>query len=268
MNLSITSIHIYPVKSLAGISLHSAQLEPRGFKFDREWMVVDSHGTFITQREMAPLALIQSALVDNHLRLTMPLGDNVQVPFDLNDGVKREEITVKVWKNHCQAIDEGDEAATLLSQFLEKKVRLVRMAPDYKRQVDQRYAKADDIVGFADEFPVLIITDESLNELNRKLEYPVPMNRFRPNITIGGAEAFAEDSWSEITIGDVRISVVKPCARCSITTINQDTGESSLEPLRTLSFFRKESGKIMFGQNAIPQTFGELKVGDEVVAHR
>ncbi len=263
MNFSITSIHIYPVKSLAGISLHSAKLEPRGFKFDREWMVVDSNGNFLTQRELAPLALIQTALEDDHLRLTMPLGDSVQVPLD--SGSDREEVTVKVWKDYCQAIDQGEEAAKLLSQFLEKKVRLVRMANGFKRLVDQRYAKPDNIVRFADDFPVLIIADESLNELNRKLEYPVPMNRFRPNITIGGAEAFAEDSWTEIAIGDVKLSVVKPCARCLITTIDQDTAESSLEPLRTLSFFRKEGGKIMFGQNAIPQTFGELTVGDQVI---
>jgi len=264
MNFSITSLNIYPVKSLAGISLHSAQLEARGFQYDRQWMIVDSSGTFVSQRELAPMALIETALVDDSLRLTMPLGDSIKVP--LRPNLAAEQIDVKVWKDHCQAIDQGEEAASMLSLYLEKKVRLVRMAPECNRIVDQRYSKPADVVSFADSFPVLIIADESLNELNRKLEYPVPMNRFRPNITIGGAEAFAEDGWSEITIGDVKMSLVKACSRCLITTIDQDTGESSLEPLRTLSFFRKEGGKILFGQDAIPLTYGEVKVGDSVVA--
>lgn len=261
---SITSIHIYPVKSLAGFSVRSAKLEAQGFQYDRQWMIVDASGTFISQRDLAPMALIQTALVDDSLRLSMPLGDSVEVPLKFREDA--EQIDVKVWKDHCQAIDEGEEAASMLSRYLEKKVRLVRMAPDFKRRVDQRYAKPEDVVSFADGFPVLVISDESLNELNRKLEYPVPMNRFRPNITIGGAEAFAEDNWSEIAIGEVKLSIVKPCARCLIVTIDQDTGESSLEPLRTLSFFRKQGNQILFGQDAIPLTYGEVRVDDRVTA--
>ncbi len=265
--LTITSLTIYPVKSLAGISLNSAKLENRGFKYDREWMVVTEGGQFLTQRELAPMALIQTAILEHTLRLTMPLGDSVEVPLSIDKAqVDAKAMTVKVWNDTCQAIDQGDEAADLLSRNLEKKVRLVRMEPAFKRIVDQKYANsADNVVSFADGFPVLVISDESLAELNRRLEYPLPMNRFRPNITIGGSAPFAEDNWSEITIDNVKLSLVKPCARCQITTIDQDTAEASHEPLKTLSFFRKENGKIMFGQNAIPQNNGEIRLGDAVL---
>jgi uncharacterized protein YcbX len=265
--LTITSLTIYPVKSLAGISLNSAKLENRGFKYDREWMVVTEGGQFLTQRELAPMALIQTAILEHTLRLTMPLGDSVEVPLSLDKAqVDAKVMTVKVWNDTCQAIDQGDQAADLLSRNLEKKVRLVRMEPSFKRIVDQQYANSpENVVSFADGFPVLVISDESLAELNRRLEYPLPMNRFRPNITIGGSAPFAEDSWSEITIDNVKLSLVKPCARCQITTIDQDTAEASQEPLKTLSFFRKENGKIMFGQNAIPQNNGEIRLGDAVL---
>lgn len=265
--MTITSLTIYPVKSLAGISLNSAKLENRGFKYDREWMIVTEGGQFLTQRELAPMALIQTAILEHSLRLTMPLGDSVEVPLSIDKTQADAKVmTVKVWNDTCQAIDQGDEAADLLSRNLEKKVRLVRMEPSCKRIVDQKYANsADNVVSFADGFPVLVISDESLAELNRRLEYPLPMNRFRPNITIGGSAPFAEDSWSEITIDNVKLSLVKPCARCQITTIDQDTAEASQEPLKTLSFFRKENGKIMFGQNAIPQNNGEIRLGDEVL---
>ena len=265
-SLTVTSLTIYPVKSLAGISLTSATLENRGFKYDREWMVVTEGGQFLTQRELAPMALIQTAILEHTLRLTMPLGDSVEIPLSIEAQANTKVMTVKVWQDTCQALDQGDEVAGLLSRYLERKVRLVRMEPSFKRIVDQRYANSpDNVVSFADGFPVLVISDESLAELNRRLEYPLPMNRFRPNITIGGSDPFAEDSWSEISIDTVKLSLVKPCARCQITTIDQDTAEASQEPLKTLSFFRKESGKVMFGQNAIPQNNGEIRLGDRVL---
>ncbi|MBP9092997.1 MOSC domain-containing protein [bacterium] len=265
--LTVTSLTIYPVKSLAGISLHSAKLENRGFKYDREWMVVTEGGQFLTQRELAPMALIQTAILEHTLRLTMPLGDSIEVPLSIEAQGNAKGMTVKVWNDTCQAVDQGEEAATLLSHYLERKVRLVRMEPSFNRIVDQQYANSPaNVVGFADGFPVLVISDESLTELNRRLEYPLPMNRFRPNITVGGSAPFAEDGWSQISIGGVTLSLVKPCDRCQMTTIDQDTAEASQEPLKTLSYFRKENGKVMFGQNAIPQNYGEIRLGDSVLA--
>lgn len=265
-SLTVTSLTIYPVKSLAGISLNSTKLEKRGFKYDREWMVVTEAGNFLTQRELAPMALIQTAILEHTLRLTMPLGDSIEVPLSIDTAASAKPIDVKVWKDSCKAIDQGEEAAGLLSRYLEKKVRLVRMDPTFNRIVDQRYADSpDNVVSFADGFPVLVISDESLAELNRRLEYPLPMNRFRPNITVGGSAPFAEDTWAEIAIDNVKLSLVKPCARCLITTIDQDTAEAAQEPLKTLSFFRKEQGKVMFGQNAIPQNNGEIRIGDSVL---
>ena len=266
-SLTVTSLTIYPVKSLAGISVHSAQLENRGFKYDREWMVVTESGQFLTQRELAPMALIQTAILEHTLRLTMPLGDSIEVPLSIEKAQAGAKIVdVKVWKDNCKALDQGDEVAGMLSRYLEKKVRLVRMEPAFKRIVDQEYAdSADNVVSFADAFPVLVIGDESLAELNRRLEYPLPMNRFRPNITVGGSAPFAEDEWSEIAIDHVKLSIVKACDRCQITTIDQDTAEASKEPLKTLSLFRKVDGKVMFGQNAIPQNNGEIRLGDKVL---
>jgi uncharacterized protein YcbX len=274
MSFSITSLTIYPVKSLAGIPLTEARVGKRGLEHDREWMIVSEGGQFITQRELAPLALIHTAIDDKHLTLSLPNDEQIKVDLiseDVNDAaasVIKKAITVKVWKDTCEAFDEGDDAAAILSTYLKRKVRLVRMKRSFERPLDERYRTSDgDTVGFADDFPVLVISDESLKELNSKLEFPVPMNRFRPNITIGGTSPFAEDDWQDFATGEggkIKMSVVKPCARCLIVTIDQETAEASVEPLRTLSYFRKQDGKIMFGQNAIPYTFGALRVGDTV----
>lgn len=274
MSFSITSLTIYPVKSLAGIPLTVATVGKRGLEFDREWMIVTEGGQFITQREMAPMALIHTAIDQENLTLNLPDGEKVIVRLEREDTtdaaatLNKKAMTVKVWKDTCDAFDEGDDAAAILSRFLKRRVRLVRMKHGFRRPLDERYRNDEnDTVGFADDFPVLIITDESLAELNNKLEFPVPMNRFRPNITIGGTTPFAEDEWQSFATGsegEIKMTVVKPCARCLITTIDQETAEASVEPLRTLSYFRKQDGKIMFGQNAIPLTFGQLHVGDAI----
>lgn len=142
-SLSVTSLTIYPVKSLAGISLPSAKLENRGFKYDREWMIVTEEGQFLTQRELAPMALIQTAILEHTLRLTIPLGNSVEVPLSIEKSpVGAKVMTVKVWSDTCQALDQGDEAAGMLSRYLERKVRLVRMEPSFNRIVDQRYANS------------------------------------------------------------------------------------------------------------------------------
>lgn len=258
---TISSIHIYPVKSLGGIDLPEAELLERGLKYDREWMVVDQNGHFITQREIPEMALIQTAITDSALLLSQKDNGELNVPLRINESAPQMEV--RVWRDDCLATDEGDEAADFLSDALGRRVRLVRMQKSFKRQVDQNYARSqDDIVGFADGFPVLVISLKSLEELNRKLEYPILMNRFRPNLTIAGTSPFAEDQWSTMGTDNIQLAICKPCARCPITTIDQETAQMSKEPLRTLSFFRKQNGKVMFGQNAVVVKTGRVKVGD------
>jgi len=264
--ITVTGLFIYPVKSLGGISLSEADLGPRGFKYDREWLIVDKGHRFVTQREIARMALIKTTIDEERDVLILRLPEvNKELSIPLKASPEKETIKVTVWNDSALATVESDEVNAILSNFLRQELRLVRMAPGYKRRVDEHYAPDDDdIVGFADGFPFLIISDESLDELNERLEYPLPMNRFRPNITTHGGGPFAEDHWDKIQIGTVELALVKPCARCVITTIDQDCAEQGKEPLRTLANYRNQGGKILFGQNAIFKGSGNISVGDSV----
>ncbi len=210
------------------------------------------------------MALIKPALDDHCLRLSAPGADAFELPVD-QDG---RRVAVSIWKDDgVGAVDQGDAAADWFSAVLGRSVRLVRFADDFVRQVDQRYAPREtDQVGFADGYPFLIISEASLADLNTRLDEPLPMNRFRPNIVVSGApQAYAEDTWKEIRIGDVGFDVVKGCARCAITTTDQVTTRRSKEPLRTLMTYRpvRKSGPL-FGQNAIHRSTGTIHVGDSL----
>jgi uncharacterized protein len=270
--IKVTGLFIYPVKSLGGISLSEADLGPRGLLYDREWLIVDTDNRFVTQREIPRMSLVETTIdeAEGYLKLTLPDGDNqgtvLLVPLELNE--KAETIKVTVWSDSAKATIEAESTNAALSKYLGQNVRLVRMAAGYRRRVDGRYAPGkENIVGFADGFPLLVISDESLEDLNSRLEYPIFMNRFRPNLTIRGGGAFSEDSWGKVKVGGIELAMVKPCARCSITTIDQESGVQGKEPLRTLANFRKQNGKIMFGQNAIFKGQGKLAVGDEVTVN-
>jgi uncharacterized protein YcbX len=164
-----------------------------------------------------------------------------------------------------QAIDQGDEAAAWFSDWLGTAVRLVHIADGYKRLVNESYAvHDDDHTGFADGYPILLTSEEGLQDLNSRLESPVPMNRFRPNIVLKGCEAFEEDRWNRIGIGDVELAVVKPCARCEVTTIDKETLERKKEPLKTLGKYRKHKLGAIFGQNVIPLNGGSIRLGMNV----
>ncbi|MBU6450171.1 MAG: MOSC domain-containing protein [Cyanobacteria bacterium REEB67] len=274
--ITVTGLYIYPVKSLAGISLHEAELGERGFKYDREWMLVDRDNRFVSQREIPRMALVKTAIDEaaNCLQLHLPGAEDPQllsVPLQI-DRPETEElgpqtIEVTVWGDQVTATVEAAEVNAALSKYLGQDLRLVRMQKGFKRKVDPGYAPEDqDIVGFADGFPILLISEESLTDLNDRLEYPVLMNRFRPNITTAGGAAFAEDEWQEATVGQTKLSFVKPCARCVITTIDQESGTGGKEPLRTMANFRKRpsDGKILFGQNAIFRGQGKVRIGDRL----
>jgi hypothetical protein len=171
---------------------------------------------------------------------------------------------VQVWRDVCDAVPLGEEVNRWFSDFLELSCQLVYMDESTFRPVNPSYATNNEQVSFADGFPFLLISEASLQDLNQRLDEPVPMNRFRPNLVVSGCEAFAEDDWREIHIGSISFRVVKPCSRCSITTVEQTTGIRGKEPLLTLAQYRRRSGEIFFGQNLISGELGTLQIGDVV----
>lgn len=258
----LTGIYRYPVKSCRGVAVPEAEVDRRGLAGDREFMVVDTAGRFLTQRELARLALIAPRRAEATLTLTAPrIGPLTIEPTDT--GPARE---VTVWRDVCDAVDQGDEAADWLGSFLNVPCRLVRLAPAFRRGLDPTFVSwSGGEVGFADGFPFLIVAEESLAELNRRLPEPLPMNRFRPNLVVAGCPAFAEDGWLRIRVGEVELSIVKPCARCAITTTDQASAVRGKEPLRTLAGFRNVPGRgVMFAQNAVHRNTGRLRLGDTV----
>ncbi len=193
------------------------------------------------------------------MELSAPDYDSLQISIQTT-GVP---VSVDVWKSRgIQAIDQGEETAQWFSDWLGTEVRLVHIADGYLRRVSAEYAiHADDHTGFADGYPILLASEEGLQDLNSRLDTPVPMNRFRPNVVVKGCEPFAEDTWNRIRAGDVELAVVKPCARCVVTTIDKNTLETSREPLKTLGKYRKHKLGAIFGQNVIPLNEGSLRLG-------
>lgn len=259
----VSQLNIYPVKSCGGTALTRGEIGATGFRNDRRWLVVDRDWNFVTQREIARMALIQPSVDARALRLSAPEVGAFEVPVDQPG----RRVGVTIWKDSgVGGLDQGDAVAGWLSDFLHQSVRLVRFDDDYFRQVDQRYApRASDQVGFADGYPFLLISEESLADLNTRLAEPLPMNRFRPNIVVRGAEPYAEDGWRVIRIGGLEFDLVKLCARCAITTTDQVTAKRGKEPLRTLATYRQgPKGAPLFGQNVIHRSAGAISVGDAV----
>ena len=267
---TITSLHVYPVKSCAGTTLARARLTPAGFEHDRQWMIVRPNGRFVTQRELPRLALIRPALGNGTLQLSAPDSEITSIGID-HEGAS---TNVVVWRDECKAIDAGDVVATWLERFLGEPLRLVRFDPTFRRLSDPTWTKGTRAFSkFADAFPWLLLSKASLDALNAKLEQPLPMNRFRPNIVVDGLEPFEEDVLD--SLGNERISLrpVKPCTRCAITTTDQARGErDGDEPLRTLRTFRfnSELRGVTFGQNVVLEKGdGEwLETGQKLTAVR
>lgn len=257
MATTIASIHIYPIKSLGGFSVQEVRLTDRGLEHDRRWMLVDPDGRFLSQRECPPMACLHCAPQDNGFRVTDVRNMHmVDVPWSLTDA---ERVTAKLWDDEVELLFGHATMHQWFSNALQRPVRLGYMPDSTLRTTDPRYAHVP--VALNDAFPALIISQVSLDELNTRLETPVPMERFRPNFVIAGGKPFQEDDWKEITIGATRLTVVKPCFRCVITTTDQRTGERSLEPLRTLATYRSEGNKVRFGMNATFTGRGVVKAG-------
>lgn len=256
--LILEALYRYPVKSLAGEGFETLEVMARGFRHDRHWMVVDPAGRFLTQRQWPRMALIATQ-VDASGELHLRAPGMADLHLAGRSGGAR--LAVQVWGDTVDAMASDAAADVWLSEFLETPCRLVHLADDSVRPVDPDYATPADQVGFADGFPFLLISQASLDDLNSRLDAPLPMRRFRPNLVVSGCPPYAEDGWRLIRIGDIRFRVVKPCARCAIPTIDPDTGISGKEPLRTLARFRRQGGQVMFGQNLVHDGRGRLEVG-------
>lgn len=262
--LQLSEIWIYPIKSLGGIRLNESDVEARGLKYDRRWMIVDENNVFITQRKIHRMALLEVELSINGLTIF-----HRQYPEDrlhIGFGETTDEVVdVKVWDDEVISKAVSEAADLWLSRVLELPVRLVYMDELSTRQIDPDYAEDGEEVSFSDGYPVLIIGQASLDELNSRLQEPIEMRRFRPNLVVTGSAPFAEDDWSEIRIGAIDFKGVKRCARCVMTTINPETGKSGAEPLKTLASYRRVGNKIYFGQNLLIRGLGKVSVGDRIV---
>jgi len=252
MAIQLTALYVYPVKSCRGIEVSQARLAATGLEHDREWMIVTPTGRFVTQREEPRLALIRTWLDDEGLQIEAPGAGEVFIPFR----AKGEAMTATVWNDRCGAFDMGAAAADLLTTFLGAPHRLVRFNPAGRRVSNRDWTGDTEALNqFSDGFPLLGISEASLEQLNRKLATPLPMNRFRPNLVFSGLDPHGEDAVHDLRGEAVTLRAVKPCTRCRITTVDQKSGEvAGTEPLDTLRTYRMSQRPpgMLFGQNMIP----------------
>ena len=260
--ITVSTLTYYPIKACRGFDVLATNIERMGLEHDRRMMVVTPDGEFLTQREYPRLALVTPTLKNEAVTLSAPNFESIQFTVQSSG----TPSPVNIWSSSgVDAIDQGDEAAIWFSDWLDTSVRLVHMADGFKRKLNPSYAiNADDRTGFADGYPILIISEESLQDLNSRLDSALPMNRFRPNLVVKGCEPFAEDTWKRIRIGDVEMALVKPCARCVVTTIDKETLVKSKEPLKTLGKYRKHKLGAIFGVNVIPLNEGRVEIGMNV----
>lgn len=263
-SLSVSEIWIYPVKSLGGIRLKEALLSERGLKWDRRWMLLNEKGGFMTQRQIPSMAWLEVSLQKHYLEIRhrkkkiQPL----HLPFDIKSPA--EVVEASVWDDTSKAIVLPHEVNKWFSHALGQNCSLVHMPEESSRTTTGKTSGRIQKVSFADAYPVLMTGQASLDDLNKRLTVPVPMNRFRPNLVFTGGEAYEEDSWHAFTAGGSRFWAEKPCSRCVLTTVDQDTAKKGKEPLATLAKYRNFGGKIMFGQNLLFEAGGTIKTGDKI----
>jgi uncharacterized protein YcbX len=266
MTVSLSAIHIFPIKSCAPLVLNEAVVEPRGLARDRRWMIVDAAEKFVTGRQQSRLTLIRARPDGSALQLDAPGMPTLRVETPINGA----RVDTAVWEAAVTPSLAADDAHRWFSTYLGAPHRLVYMdeacARPIKAMYAGKYGEDADRVSFADAFPLLLISQAALDQLNDKLAQPVPMLRFRPNLVVAGTEPHAEDGWKRIRIGDVELDVVKACTRCVFTTVDFERGERdpSGEPLRTLTKYRRSPDGVTFGQNLIPRRLGRIRVGDTV----
>lgn len=261
--IHLTEIYIYPIKSLGGFQIQQSLVLKPGLEYDRRWMLIDPAGNFITQRTHPNMALLSVGRENGEFRIKDKLHPEDSIPLPLTQ--KSTSLRkVSVWDDIVTAVTVDPAISRWIQKKLQIPCQLVYMSESVSRPIEEKYAVSGETVSFADAMPYLLISQASLDFLNTKLKDPVTMDRFRPNLVVSGTEPFEEDQWDIIQVGTVRFKIVKPCARCIMTTVAQDTGKTGKEPLKTLSEFRKVGNKIYFGQNMIPLNDGLIRQGETV----
>lgn len=265
----VSAIYLYPIKSTYRVPVDEAWVEPWGLAGDRRWVVVDAEGVFVTQRRQQRLATVRAAREpDGGLVLRAPGMTPLHVPLP----PAAEHFRVRIWEDVLAALPAGGQADAWLRELFGTDLRLAYLDDPTRRKVDEWYGRPQDRVTFADRFPLLVTTEASLEALNASMDEPLPMSRFRPNVVIGGTRAWEEDEWAHVRLGQLDFRAAKRCARCVVTTTDQETGgrgtgsDDRLEPLRALARTHRLDGKPIFGDNLIPDGRGTITVGDAVAA--
>lgn len=259
--LTLSALYIYPIKSAGRISLDSSQIGPRGLHLDRRWMVIDESGRPLTQRECPAMRLIEVALTENGLAVSAPNRPPLAVPWQSSGIWKQADM----WGQPLGGVSVSAEASAWFSAYVGQSCDLIYMPDDEERwqPADRPYRSQ---LGFADGNPFHLVSEASVSDLNRSLGRPVDLHNFRPNLVIGGGNAYQEDFWRLIHIGDLTFEVVESCARCSVLNVTAQ-GTRSAEPLRSMATVRREGQAIIFGQHLVQhasysQRSGTLHVGN------
>jgi uncharacterized protein YcbX len=261
--LTISQLFIYPVKSLGGVSVAHAGLTDRGFTYDRRWMLIDENHRFLSQREQPVMALLQTAVTPKGIKVTdkRNISNSCIIPFE---GEENKIIKVQVWDDECVAELVCDNLDKWFSAALQLNCKLVFMPDSSMRKVDDNYAANNEITSFSDGYPLLLIGQSSLDDLNSRLKEKLTIDRFRPNIVFTGGVPYEEDTMAEFDINGIDCYGVKQCARCVVTTIEQSNAAKGKEPLKTLAAYRQLNNKIYFGQNVLYKGKGIIKIGDTI----
>jgi uncharacterized protein YcbX len=258
----ISQLYIYPIKSLGGIALQQSQVTSRGLQYDRRWMLIDENNHFLSQRKYPQMALFHVSLQEDGLKVTHTSSQQFTiVPYLPQTSIN---VEVDVWDSLCTGTYVSEEADKWFSRLLNITCRLIYMTDDSLRPVDERYAGTDHITSFSDSYPMLLVGEASLYDLNSKLASPITINHFRPNIVISGVDSYFEDRIQHFEAGGINFYGVKPCARCVMIGVDPVTARTNSETLKTLAGYRKANNKVYFGQNLIHDGKGIIKVGNEL----
>jgi len=256
----LLTIVVYPIKSLGGIEVKEAYACKAGLRHDRRWMLIDENNQFVSQRSNARLALF--SLAQNGESFQVSYGGE-SIPFHIYEEVGKPFETI-IWDDKAWSIEVNTVISRWFSEKLNKSVRLVRMVHEEARIHHSSILDTEIPVSLADAYPYLIAGTESLQLLNEKLTNQVPMNRFRPNLVISTRQAHEEDSWGTYTIGTAKFRSLKPCGRCQVITIDQETGQAHPEPLKVLNSYRRQNNSVMFGAHVVCTQEGDVSIGDSV----
>lgn len=262
--MEVLDLYVYPIKSLGGIRLMNSKVTERGLELDRRWMLVDKENTFMSQRKYPEMAKLKVEIESDNLIVTNLInGDSIKICLGLKTN-KRE--IVNIWDDKVYAEHLNDVYDKWFSTNLNKECRLFFQPEDSIRKIDERYfVTGNEHTSLSDGYPILIISEESVNQLNTKLEAKVSILRFRPNIVIRNSKPHEEDDLQYFEINNAAFQGVKPCARCNMTLLNPETLEIGTEPLKTLNTYRKSGNKILFGQNVVVLKEGFLSIGDKLI---